>query len=53
LRLAEQDQPPVRLLLGSDAVHFAAVALAERAAEDARWRTLSESTDHDDVPETR
>jgi len=48
LRLAEEKQPPVRLLLGSDAVRGAAAAVAERAAEDARWKTLSESTDHDD-----
>jgi NAD(P)-dependent dehydrogenase (short-subunit alcohol dehydrogenase family) len=45
LRLAEENQPPVRLLLGSDAVHTAAVASTERAAEDARWKALSVSTD--------
>ena len=48
LRLAEEKQPPVRLLLGSDAVRAAAAAAAERAAEDARWKTLSESTDYDE-----
>ena len=48
LRLAEEKQPPVRLLVGSDAVRAAATAAAERAAEDARWKTLSESTDYDD-----
>jgi NAD(P)-dependent dehydrogenase (short-subunit alcohol dehydrogenase family) len=48
LRLAEEKQPPVRLLLGSDAVHMAAVAAAERAAEDARWKELSVSTDYDE-----
>jgi NAD(P)-dependent dehydrogenase (short-subunit alcohol dehydrogenase family) len=47
LRLAEEKQPPVRLLLGSDAVSIAAAAAAERAAEDARWKELSVSTDHD------
>lgn len=48
LRLAEEKQPPVRLLMGSDAVQFAAAAAAERAAEDARWKALSMSTDYDD-----
>jgi NAD(P)-dependent dehydrogenase (short-subunit alcohol dehydrogenase family) len=47
LRVAEEKQPPVRLLLGSDAVSLAAGAAAERANEDARWRALSLSTDFD------
>ena len=47
LRLAEEKQPPLRLLLGSDAVRGAAVAIADRSAEDARWKELSVSTDHD------
>jgi NAD(P)-dependent dehydrogenase (short-subunit alcohol dehydrogenase family) len=46
LRLAHEKQPPVRLLLGSDAVQAAAAA-AERAEEDARWKALSASTDYD------
>jgi hypothetical protein len=50
LRLAEEKQPPVRLLLGSDAVQGAAAAVAARAAEDARWEALSVSTDHDKEP---
>ena len=47
LRLAEEKQPPVRLLLGSDAVAMAAAAATQRAEEDARWRALSVSTDFD------
>jgi NAD(P)-dependent dehydrogenase (short-subunit alcohol dehydrogenase family) len=47
LRLAEEKNPPVRLLLGSDAVAGAAAALAARADEDARWKSLSLSTDFD------
>jgi NAD(P)-dependent dehydrogenase (short-subunit alcohol dehydrogenase family) len=47
LRLAAEKQPPVRLLLGSDAVFAAATAAAERAEEDARWKALSVSTDYD------
>jgi NAD(P)-dependent dehydrogenase (short-subunit alcohol dehydrogenase family) len=53
LRLADETQPPVHLLLGSDAVSAAAAALTARAEEDARWKTLSLSTDHEgpgDVP---
>lgn len=45
LRLAQEEDPPVRLLLGTDAVRLAAAAASARAEEDARWRTLSESTD--------
>ncbi len=47
LRLAEEKKPPVRLLLGSDAVAAAAAALAARTDEDARWKGLSLSTDFD------
>ena len=47
LQLAEEPHPPVRLLVGSDAVRGAAAALQARAEEDARWRALSESTDAD------
>jgi NAD(P)-dependent dehydrogenase (short-subunit alcohol dehydrogenase family) len=47
LRVAEEKQPPVRLLLGTDAVSVAAAAAADRSAEDARWKALSVSTDDD------
>jgi len=47
LRLAEEERPPVRLLVGSDAVAGAAAAAAARAEEDARWKALSVSTDFD------
>ena len=47
LRLADEKQPPVRLLVGSDAVQGAALATAARAEEDARWKVLSVSTDFD------
>jgi NAD(P)-dependent dehydrogenase (short-subunit alcohol dehydrogenase family) len=50
LRLADEKQPPVHLLLGSDAVSAAAATLANRADEDARWKTLSLSTDADVPP---
>ena len=37
----------LRLLLGSDAVFLAGVVAAARAAEDARWKPLSMSTDYE------
>jgi hypothetical protein len=43
--LRYETEPPVRLLLGSDAVWLAPQYAAARAAEDARWRELSVSTD--------
>jgi NAD(P)-dependent dehydrogenase (short-subunit alcohol dehydrogenase family) len=49
LAVAALDEPPVRLLLGSDAVQYAATAAQGRAAEDEKWRHISVSTDHDDA----
>lgn len=49
LTVAGLDEPPVRLLLGSDAVRYAAKVEAARAESDAQWRELSVSTDHDDA----
>ncbi len=50
LQVAEEKNPPVRLLVGRDAVRAAAAALAARAEEDARWKALSESTDFEAPP---
>ena len=47
LRIASEPQPPLRLLLGSDAVAVAAAAESQRAREDAQWRDVSMSTDFD------
>ncbi|NVJ24804.1 MULTISPECIES: oxidoreductase [Myxococcus] len=47
LKIADEKQPPLRLLLGSDAVFLAEVIVQERAAEDSRWKSLSISTDVD------
>jgi NAD(P)-dependent dehydrogenase (short-subunit alcohol dehydrogenase family) len=47
LRLATSDSLPAHLLLGSDAVQFAGQAEATRAADAARWREVSISTDVD------
>ncbi|MGC1548977.1 MAG: oxidoreductase [Rhodanobacter sp.] len=51
LTIANTPEPPLRLLLGSDAVFLAEQQSARMAAEDAKWRTLSLSTDFDSTPE--
>lgn len=51
LTIAHTPQPPLRLLLGSDAVFLAEQQSAKMAAADAKWRTLSLSTDFDSTPE--
>ena len=45
LRRAASDRLPAHLLLGSDAVRYAAEAEAARAADAHRWREISISTD--------
>jgi NAD(P)-dependent dehydrogenase (short-subunit alcohol dehydrogenase family) len=55
LRVASEKRPPLRLLLGTDAVFLASLFSAERAKEDAKWKDLSVSTDFNglgDFPET-
>jgi NAD(P)-dependent dehydrogenase (short-subunit alcohol dehydrogenase family) len=47
LRLASSDHLPAHLLLGSDAVQYAAQAQATRDADAERWREASVSTDVD------
>jgi len=47
LRLADSDRLPAHLLIGSDAVRFAAEAEATRAAEATQWHELTLSTDVD------
>jgi NAD(P)-dependent dehydrogenase (short-subunit alcohol dehydrogenase family) len=49
LRIAGIETPPLRLLLGSDAVAIAGQLAIDRAAVDAEWRELSLSTDADDA----
>ncbi|PMS17020.1 short-chain dehydrogenase/reductase [Trinickia dabaoshanensis] len=44
LDVAASPTPPLRLLLGSDAVAVAREAVKVRAEEDAQWREVSEST---------
>ncbi|PLZ03949.1 short-chain dehydrogenase/reductase [Burkholderia sp. WAC0059] len=45
LRLATHPNPPLHLLLGSDAVRYAGESDAARAAEGERWRAVSEAVD--------
>ena len=45
LRLADSNNLPAHLLIGSDAVEFAGQAEATRSAEAKRWREVSVSTD--------
>jgi NAD(P)-dependent dehydrogenase (short-subunit alcohol dehydrogenase family) len=47
LRLADSDHLPAHLLLGSDAVKYAAQAEAARTVDAERWREISVSADFD------
>jgi NAD(P)-dependent dehydrogenase (short-subunit alcohol dehydrogenase family) len=45
VRIAGDEEPPLRLLLGSDAFGLARAAADRRSAEDERWEAVSLSTD--------
>jgi hypothetical protein len=45
LQIADMDEPPLRLLLGSYALQRAADIVDKQSASDQRWATLSTSTD--------
>lgn len=49
LAVADMDDPPLRLLLGSEAYAYATAAGRARAEADAAWHDLSVSTDRDDA----
>ena len=49
LDVAAMDDPPLRLILGSEAYAYATAAAKARAESDAAWRHLSVSTDRDDA----
>jgi NAD(P)-dependent dehydrogenase (short-subunit alcohol dehydrogenase family) len=49
LTVADLDEPPLRLLIGSDAYNYGRAAWQARLEEDASWQPLSTSTDHDEV----
>jgi hypothetical protein len=46
LRIASLPEPPLRLLLGSDAYNAAESHALEILASDREWKNLSMSTDH-------
>jgi NAD(P)-dependent dehydrogenase (short-subunit alcohol dehydrogenase family) len=47
LEVAAMDEPPLRLLLGSDAYAYATAAARAQLESDERWRELTVSTDRD------
>jgi NAD(P)-dependent dehydrogenase (short-subunit alcohol dehydrogenase family) len=49
LQVADLNEPPLRLLLGSDAFNYATAAGRDQLERDERWRALSTSTDHDEA----
>jgi NAD(P)-dependent dehydrogenase (short-subunit alcohol dehydrogenase family) len=49
LQIAAMDEPPARLLLGSEAYAYATAAARAQLASDEQWRDLSRSTDRDDA----
>jgi NAD(P)-dependent dehydrogenase (short-subunit alcohol dehydrogenase family) len=49
LQVIDMAEPPLRLLLGSDAYTYATRAADARAESDRHWRDLSMSTDHDEA----
>ncbi|GLX96352.1 SDR family NAD(P)-dependent oxidoreductase [Herbidospora sp. NBRC 101105] len=49
VQLTEMDAPPIRLLLGSDALNGARYAARTTAERDAAYEELSRSTDRDDA----
>lgn len=49
LKVAGLEAPPLRLLLGTDAVMIAGMVNKAQAAGDAQWKALSLSTDADDA----
>jgi hypothetical protein len=51
LQIANVDDPPLRLLLGSDAFHLAGQITERRVAEDAKWKDLTLSTDFPGTPD--
>jgi NAD(P)-dependent dehydrogenase (short-subunit alcohol dehydrogenase family) len=49
LTVAGLDEPPLRLLAGSDAYEYGREAWQHRVDTDAKWAGLSSSTDHDEA----
>jgi NAD(P)-dependent dehydrogenase (short-subunit alcohol dehydrogenase family) len=49
LEIAAMDDPPLRLILGSEAYAYATAAARAQAESDEHWRELTISTDRDDA----
>jgi NAD(P)-dependent dehydrogenase (short-subunit alcohol dehydrogenase family) len=49
LEIAAMDEPPLRLILGSEAYAYATAAAHAQAESDKRWHDLTVSTDRDDA----
>jgi NAD(P)-dependent dehydrogenase (short-subunit alcohol dehydrogenase family) len=49
LEVAAMDEPPLRLILGSEAYAYSTAAAKARVESDAAWRHLTISTDRDDA----
>jgi hypothetical protein len=49
LEVAAMADPPLRLILGSEAYAYAMAAARARAESDAAWHDLTVSTDRDDA----
>ena len=53
LRVAAMAEPPLRLILGSDAYSYATAAARARSESDAAWHELTVSTDRDDATDAQ
>jgi NAD(P)-dependent dehydrogenase (short-subunit alcohol dehydrogenase family) len=53
LDVAAMDDPPLRLILGSEAYAYATAAARAQAASDERWHQLTISTDRDDATDAQ
>jgi NAD(P)-dependent dehydrogenase (short-subunit alcohol dehydrogenase family) len=53
LQVAAMDDPPLRLILGSEAYAYGTAAARAQAASDERWRQLTTSTDRDDATDAQ
>jgi NAD(P)-dependent dehydrogenase (short-subunit alcohol dehydrogenase family) len=47
IQIANEPSPPLRLLIGTDAVFIADLVAQARSSEDAKWKALGTSTDVD------
>ena len=46
VKIVDEPDPPLRLLIGSDALHFAIANDEARLAEASKWQAVSVSTDY-------